>query len=924
MKPRESGQFQRGLIAFAVMVYSVAVLADILPDTTINSVAGPRSLYKMNRSRHTVTRSRHIYSIRFETGRRHKHRSWQKKRSWLQTIPDAAIVIGYSQGTPTPNKPKPGKTPKPGPKHVPAPVPTPPTRIVEIPQQNLVVRFVNPNRQPVSGLHLLAHVQPKRGEEVVFSDLTTDEKGQVKLAKIPLPAAVNFDLQDGATAYSGDVPAGGDNSTPPAKFAEWGFADMEKAILEVRAPLGARVKAPIAFAGRLERFAGLELPEGVQPLQRSDSAVSRPDADLLAVSTRYAAAPASTTTQHVVLYEGEAPEPIVVQRNVVDLDIEAPVNSKITTAALPEQKMIVPESGHLTCRLSMAVLQEGPIPIRVSTELSGGEAEALIESYPCDPYHLNEVHSPPLNMVRLTKMNTAGGIGVMSGQDEVVRALGNLDNGKNKNLGGVIPVADGSQWWIYVTPGISVKMRPTMVKNQAVVERVRILRPGGGNAGGITVGSTLDEMRQALGKPEVENDPRKDTSDSINLPGTIDTYLDRGLRICHADGKVQWIEIARPTPLLQQGTTAFVPRERANLFIESFTGDPRTNLNTVSDLKRYLTQVRSVRLVNSAAEADLVLSARVVDFKADKDDFTSLIPYRYDCTTQLAYSLFDTDQNRFLFQNKPVEATATVNYKKEILGGSILTLLLAKFGGDLGKVLATFVGAGGIYELRKSIQKAVNRCPAISARSVFNTMVGDINNAANFSVRVTGIDYQRGTLQLNAGTTAGVRPGDEFQVSVGAAPPAYKETGPDADSKFPPMVSVPLAYKETGLSADYYTAVVTSTDQDNATCELRHIHRKVNKSKESFEGTPAPDVLRHIPEPTSGLVSARAWVQFPSITVISDADLQKAEEYDREHEQQSANNASNLANQSTTPAGDKGSANTIDKVFDKIFKKKGE
>lgn len=149
-------------------------------------------------------------------------------------------------------------------------------------------------------------------------------------------------------------------------------------------------------------------------------------------------------------------------------------------------------------------------------------------------------------------------------------------------------------------------------------------------------------------------------------------------------------------------------------------------------------------------------------------------------------------------------------------------------------------------------------------------MSTDISRAADFSVRVTDINYASSALRLNAGRNAGLTEGDEFQILVS---------------------DQPLPSTENGLSANYYTAVARVVEDDSTICELRHATRKVKKSSESFDSQPAREMVRRLPDPAIGLISARAWVNFPEIPVITDADversLQMAQEREREAEKQS-------------------------------------
>ena len=137
-------------------------------------------------------------------------------------------------------------------------------------------------------------------------------------------------------------------------------------------------------------------------------------------------------------------------------------------------------------------------------------------------------------------------------------------------------------------------------------------------------------------------------------------------------------------------------------------------------------------------------------------------------------------------------------------------------------------------------------------------MVADIGRDSDFTVRVTDIDYERGRLTLNAGTAEGVRASTDdrpfqFEISVG---------------------NEPLPDHQDGLTADYYTAVVTDVAEHSCTCELRHRWRTVENGEENEAEEPSPEAARHIVDPQTGVVSARAWLPNPKL----DANLAIAED----------------------------------------------
>lgn len=66
------------------------------------------------------------------------------------------------------------------------------------------------------------------------------------------------------------------------------------------------------------------------------------------------------------------------------------------------------------------------------------------------------------------------------------------------------------------------------------------------------------------------------------------------------------------------------------------------------------------------------------------------------------------------------------------------------------------------------------------------------------------------------------------------------------------------------------------------------MQRKTKNSKKSFKDERSDETIRVIPDPITGLVSARAWTQFPDIQLVTDRDVQQSIEraIQRSNEQQ--------------------------------------
>ena len=697
----------------------------------------------------------------------------------------------------------------------PPPQPAPQPEIVED-RQNVIFAFLNPRGESVPNLAVTATVRDQSGAERTLDDLRTDGQGRVLLANLELPVAVDVDINN----------------------ADWQVSDVEAASLVFVEPQGNSrlVQRPI-----FNKFnCAAPLPADDEP-------------------TRVAVNP----TMRTRIYDANA-QIVAVERTVVDVELHAPATCEVSTPALPGQNLTVPADGSLNLRLPTDVLGEGAIPLRLSKTLPGGQSETVVEDYPVDPYKPNLVTAPPLQLVTLDKLTLVNG--VTSGLDVVKAKLGDLNGKENKKnqLGKINELADGSEWWVYPARGVAYKMRPLpsasegdIKKNRAAMlsERVHFEAPSRETFGGIGIGSSLDDVRANLGAPQIENENNV-SDDKLATTGQTDVYLEGGLRVFHRGGKVMAIDLARPNELLQNGTTAFVPRRPATLYVENFGGNPNISLRDTASFVSFLRQGASIRVVDNRDDADLILDARVSEFYEDKDQITELLPYRYDCRTKLNYSLFDTTQQKLVYDKKESVGKAKVDYTKDAALVGITAGVLRKKLGDWVYLIVGF----GIAELHEGMRKAANRCPAIATRTAFAGLMDDVDEAADFSARVTEIDYARGLLTINAGARDGVRvstPDRPFEWSL-------------------KLGDRPLPEEDTPTNADFYVARVVSVSADKCVCEMRHRVRRIKKTKESEKDDPALDMLKRLPDPATGLLEARASVRFPDMKVISEEDVRRA------------------------------------------------
>jgi hypothetical protein len=683
--------------------------------------------------------------------------------------------------------------------------------------QTLSYAFVSPKQQPVANLRVVAVVKTTDGKEQKIPK-TTDGNGRIRLEKLgPLPVSVDVAME----------------AQPDT---EWRVREPEKVCMVIDRPRGER---------RVAR--------------------SRPRSSAVQLASLSPGVPMMTPQEKGVLHEDLEPHRIEVERTVVDLDVVAPPGSRVVVSLPQAQPQTVPDAGRLSLKLPVAALLESPIPLLVSADLPGGEAETVLSVYPHDPYAKNEIRvaGSDLRIARLSKLELPQSLGVLASQEQVTEAFKPL-----RKRPKVMKLSDGSEWWKFDDPGVWYKLRPLPSlqaggkRAPVVVERIRLISAQAGSVGGVTVGSPAEEVDKALGTAQNPNDKRVISPEDA-AAGAVDAYMDRGLRVCRVDGKVKWLEVARPTPLLTAGTTAFTPRHPTRLYVRRFQGHKGILLEKLEDLKAYLRQTNAVTLVDNEEDADLILEARVTDFTGKKEAALGIMPYKYSCTTRLAYSLYEPggkpiqDSDGSPIDNKTVEESTTADYSRDALLVAIIPIFSEGIvKSDLLKWALRIYGVAKLIRTLDSVSRAVNRCPTISARQAFGHMISDINRASDFLAGVTDVDYASGQVVLNVGSTNGVRVNKEDQ-------PSEFELFIDGN---------PLPVKESKDRGEYYSAVVTEVREHECVCEIQKVTREVRGSVEIVKGKVDPAYLKMLLDPATGLVTARAGVRLPPVQIAPDGE----------------------------------------------------
>lgn len=664
--------------------------------------------------------------------------------------------------------------------------------------QNMTFGLVDPKGRPARGVPVAVHAQPRNGPGKTYSGVT-DSSGRLRVSGIgPLPASLRLELAPGRNAPDGKP--------------LWVAVDPRHTEIALVRPQGRKIGSMTA---RLDPAAG----------------------HIRFVS---AGTPQYTAASGAV-YEATYSEPIVAKRNAADFQLNAEPGVRVYGASPSHQGRqellgTVDSSGRLRFQLPVASLAFGAPHLRLVKELTGGYQEAVLTSYPHDPYAgLNQISRPSSYALFAAKdVAVVKGVDILGSPRQVTdrRMLGQPSR--------TVRIDANSNWLVYDGHGVWVKERRTEVFGDdfrdGIVERIRLVGRVGGSVGGLRVGDDWTAVAGSLGSPG-------------QLRANEALYLDGGVVYGRDHDRIGWIEIARPASLLRDGTTAFVSPRRTRIFVSEFQGDPRCRLRTTSDFRDYLERTGVVDVVSTREAADycLTASARLQD---SKGTFLDLIPMKYEATTHLQYRLWDNRLEAYVVDNVTLTGRSKADYTSEIIAAIGIAYLLSRNidDADVKRLLIAAIGVAGVDALKKSMGRAVERCPRLSEQSAFNQLSDKLYELAEFEARVTSIDYERGLLEFNVGTAHGVVP-----QTTRTQPTVFELT----------LGRKRLALQEDGLEADFYAAEVISATQKSCTAQLLHVRRRINKSREEVVETKvAPEVVRQIPDPTSGIVSGRARVRF--------------------------------------------------------------
>lgn len=686
--------------------------------------------------------------------------------------------------------------------------------------QNVNLFFVDEKyHRPVKSLPVEFIIVKKGGHTT--RNFVTDASGCVKLSHIsPLPAAINIFVRSSTIGATGEP--------------EWELSNPQMASILVKNRTGAKI-------------ATIKSPPG--PYQ--------------VASTSYMLPRRTGRSSTMVVYQFS--QDIALKRNAVDFQAYLPSNAQVSyptpDAGRPsnlsavgidsapsqgdETQVSVSWSGstaHFT--LPASILADGPVPLRICQTTNSGVLETVVSKYTSDPYSTNQISPGALSLAAIKDIEMPNNIDVLSRASDVEALFPDID--KHAHASGD-DRSQGSDWWKSDYPAVSFRIRKSPFSNddaQGLVECIRLDKADAGSVAGIRVGMPKQDLINTLGDGI-------ETYDSIS-------YLDGGVTFAFDGDTVKSIYVDRPRELLEQGTTAFVPRKPAKVFVKSFHVDGRWSggmaISNLDELKSYLVRTGVVQLVDNEQDADYTLTCEASNFIEKKDVPLGVIPLQYECGMTLTYTLKDNATGQIVYSDRSVNADENVDFWKLLLPILTGVAVVNKVShNNTANVIADALGVAFIAALKDAADKADKACPRLVEQEAYGRMADDLYDAFDCRCRVTAIDYSRGTLTMNSGTADGVVAGGDnrttFEILVNT------DKGP-----------TPLPSSEGGMSADYYVAEVLSAGDHTCTCVLEHVTHSVKIRYGLFGKSYVADntnvkndidMLRRIPDSATGIVSAR-------------------------------------------------------------------
>lgn len=668
-------------------------------------------------------------------------------------------------------------------------------------EQLVAMKFKTPLGRPVAGLKVKLALLDKNGNSIGTQETTTSADGDVKLTLKKFPVVVK----------------------PIVSSDEWALQEADKCFYALKGTEAGMLIADVDFQ---------DLYASMMPFAPMGDQGKKPQKN-----------------QPRIIHRNVQLPDIRLERKIADVDIQTEPG---TVALLGDDPLGTADaSGKIVCSVPLEKLGDDAVDIRFHRENETGKFDGSMPMPKLSPYDRNTISAAPLRLSSINSVEITGltlpDVGTFKAEN-----LSKLYGKPKVEKGGA---HDGFSWMRFKDKGIAFRVRAvrdeTKTKGKKtgtsdVVERIRITSPAGGNVGGVTAGTSMTEVRAKMGPGGNE----------VDRDGVLVSYLDAGLVISEKAGAVDWIEIRRPTSLIQQGVDLTLPDHLSRIYIEpievgtSFEKFPKAR-QLATD---WLSNLPGYEVTSDRQAADLILKVKLASFEPKAENLFGAVPLKYEAIVGVDYRIVDAATGKApvglsgeTIEGGTTEGKASADYKGDVAGaataGVVGEIIANQIGNeDLKRLLKLGIVLGGVAavdNLKKTMSRASERCKPYALRNALQPVLRALADASDLRLRVLAVDAIDGTVTLGGGRNIGLKEGAEFEILNGLTP-AF-------DSLDTPL-------KQTAIIAR-----VTDVTSTNAVCKVVAVERTVNKNAREERAPDAPQTskLLEVMDPSTCMVQAR-------------------------------------------------------------------
>ncbi len=498
------------------------------------------------------------------------------------------------------------------------------------------------------------------------------------------------------------------------------------------------------------------------------------------------------------------PNPISLALQIATVNIDGPPHAEVHLGN--DKEVRCDDGGRAAIEVPMDAFEE-QVSINVRRTTEGGTFLGSFNVGKPDSNGETKVDCRNLPLVALTNVRVS-----CFGPDElttygfpteklVLEKLGKPSDFRRKRLS---TTSRNSKWLEYPDQGLAFKVRSINGPSDrpiSVVERIRITSSAGGGIGALQVSDGVDKLSSLFG------------DEGATLPdsngGKAHSFLDEGVIIHeNRNQQIDWIDLNRPLPHLSEGADLGIPNVRAKVFIEPVDGDWEDYKSASTDLIGFLESCPGMTFVQDQAQADTVIQLSLQDFNAKKDRSFAGFYSKYQITESLNCQITEVGEASGSPFSRTYVGNGIADFEREV---------------DQSRYLVSrsdFSRSTGLL-----MRRGAERAKRIAMRQIASQIVEELTRRATFTARLTSIEEEGGSLEINAGKNQGLIIGSELEIYNSGVPAFKNQVGTYSQS-------VTLAR-------------VTELTENTAKCQAYVIVSSVGKDgKVNVEELPIPTTAR--------------------------------------------------------------------------------